>query len=141
MDITELYIKMCEKAVEVQGAWLKKPGDFYVIKRKDGTFIPRIRINPCLGGIREESPWLNWKRKVIWLPRQDQWQEMVGEHWKRNGSYGEPLIKGLYDFAMSFGYKPFKEKELPIKSWEQLWQAFVMKNNYQKSWNGEDWKR
>ena len=64
---------------------------------------------------------------------------MVDGWWKEKGNYGEPLIKGLYDFAMSFNPKPFRENELLIKSWEQLWLAFVMKEKFNKIWDGEKW--
>jgi len=76
------------------------------------------------------------KYKNIWLPRQDELQEILV-----NVNHA-PLIMliALFDhFAFEQGYE---NKVPPINifsSMEQLWLAFVMKELYKKVWNGEDW--
>jgi hypothetical protein len=79
---------------------------------------------------------------AIWLPRQDQLQEMIeyltdydfeltsnGTEWflrytaiLRN--LDRERIEGEIEYATSM---------------EQLWLAFVMKEKYQKMWNGKEW--
>ena len=153
MDTTETYIKMCEKAEEIQEgiddgslsgrfvggniiysiAPTNQPHD------RDGYYnvTDKEAVRRCEACGNEES--YIKSSKYVWLPRQDQLQEMIDSWWKRYGAYGEPLIKGFYDFAMFYNPKPFRENELPVNSWEQLWLAFVMHNKYKKEWDGEDW--
>jgi len=70
----------------------------------------------------------NWKARpdTIWLPRQDQLQEMVGQPYSRPS-------KQLRELA------EFSDEGHPSASFEQLWLAFVMKEKYGKTWKGE-WK-
>ena len=61
----------------------------------------------------------------IWLPRQDQLQEMVDiSDWRFK------LVNCASFLADNFG---------SFATMEQLWLAFVMKEKYHKIWNGEDW--
>lgn len=103
MDTSETYVKMCEKAVEIQREW--KPTydyhDYSIIDHSKQTFDPLF---------------------LIWLPRQDQLQEMVG---CTAGSW-KIILSKLMDSEYFY-------------SLEQSWLAFVMKNKYNKTWNGEDW--
>jgi len=78
---------------------------------------------------------LNDKYKEIWLPRQDQLQEMVAPK--------EDVQHLLLHFYNRVGAL-FNEKDKPwlqFKSFEQLWLAFVMKEKYNKIWNGKDWEK
>ena len=67
--------------------------------------------------------------------RQDQLQEMV-EKFKR-GKHIDLfwMMKALHDFQVIYTYG------LGITSMEQLWLAFVMKENYSKQWltDKEEW--
>jgi len=75
------------------------------------------------------------------LERQDQLQEMVGKEY--------PLsFMALVDFVLSYedpdADKPAElctdnEVLTKLTSREQLEMAFVMKEKYNKVWNGEDW--
>ena len=73
---------------------------------------------------------------VIWLPRQDQLQEMI--EWKPIFD-GPPIpmviAHGLYNFAQIRMRQYCKQ----FSTMEQLWLAFVMQEKYQKVWSGEDW--
>lgn len=117
MDTSETYIKMCEKAepdLIFQTPRLLEDTHNYWASR--GFGIPSLH--------------------PVWLPRQDQLQEMVGgfeagfidwREWKKNiypsfGGYTNPFSK------------------LGFTSFEQLWLAFVMKEKYDKVWNGERWE-
>lgn len=65
------------------------------------------------------------------LERQDQLQEMVSEHFKA----GLDLCN-LYTWYIR--NRPHDAGQ-EWNSMEQLWLAFVMKEKYNKVWNGEEW--
>ena len=101
----------------------------------------------------------NPKGENVWLPRQDQLQSIICF----KEFYANDLvmdISGLSELMIHFrgfcdpwegtGTMPQKvtviwcEKETEyikqFESMEQLWLAFVMQENFQKTWNGEEWK-
>ena len=77
--------------------------------------------------------------KAVWLPRQDQLQEMVSgslvykldkfDEW-RNSNYLEP---GLFNYARS------NQADHIFNSMEQLWLSFVMWELHQKQWGRGAW--
>jgi len=70
------------------------------------------------------------ERFEVWLPRQDQLQGMVNDNfWLQLGTFSVWI------------QTPSEEKyRIKFKSMEQLWLAFVMKEKFNKIWDGEDWK-
>ncbi len=173
MDTSKTYIKMCEKAEEIQE--LKRcprstiphrdetkvmPGDVFYCK---GSMSGDYYVGPDFseGDIfvsgevscvhmdypdahirKDESRYSYDDAPLIWLPRQDQLQEMV---------INNPF-KGLLNmhfFFADFFYDETMEEvgcgSQPIEpqkftSMEQLWLAFVMKEKYNKAWNGKEWE-
>ena len=125
MDISETYVKMCRKTVEIQKEWNPVSGDSFTYsepKHKDGIVLFESSILNISG----------WKEYgATWLPRQDQLQEMI----KEKPAYSVPIgmVTGLHHYTYS------REAKF-VNSMEQLWLAFVMKEKYGKVWNGEDWK-
>ena len=121
---------MCDKAKKIQKLWNHERGDFFVREKeyyRDTPFVIDFYkkiFNECFE--KDE--------KFIWLPRQDQLQEMVTLLFCSVG--GECF---LLDYFYTF-YKSLKEK-IKGMSMEQLWLAFVMKEKYQKTWNGKDWEK
>jgi len=68
----------------------------------------------------------------IWLPRQDQIQEMMSEHFKA----GLDLCM-LYDwYTHNRPYDVGQEWD----TWEQLLLAYYMKTKHNKIWTGEKWE-
>jgi hypothetical protein len=149
MDTSETYVKMCEKAVEIQGEWKPTPGDF--IYRKFNLFGEKIDREIWSEDELSEINIIWWKSVVdgfyactnekgesrtykhpadmvretsVWLPRQDQLQEMV--HFTNPHEMLDRFDMFRGDFEGEF-------------TMEQLWLAFVMKEKYGKTWNGEDW--
>jgi len=139
MDTSEQYIKMCEMAEEIQEEWEPKPFD-----------------NFCYRHRREDAPWwwseldrfgeFNKKRgSHIFLPRQNQLQEMVGK---------EKEIFQIWDLIREFNFwmnqsdfcvetiiinkKVIKRAKYDL-TMEQLWLAFVMSQKHGKRWDGEKW--
>jgi len=151
MDTSKEYIEMCEKAVDIQelyGKSIKKEisesyGDFicekgkiYVINEHSAvniikTWVLSTTIN--LKGLPES------KRDLvgityIWLPRQDQLQDMVFN------TFINDKTRTLYTILICL--ENFEvENKIFSENWsmEQLWLAFVMQEKYNKKWNGKDW--
>ena len=151
MDTSKEYINMCEKAVEIQElkiirkskkvtsvpCWQFAKGDFF--SSQSGIYVE--------GGLPSFDNGQYYKLSdFVWLPRQDQLQRMVYEdcvancekttHWELKQFYFELLLDAhkLYAWYQSEGYDYDH-----LDSMEQLWLAFVMKEKYNKTWNGEDW--
>lgn len=135
MDTSKEYIKMCSKAEEVQK--LRRPTtDGFIIENvwEDGDIIkyPQGRVglfNPLwfLGGILPE--------KYVWLPRQDQLQEMI-----KSREPGWGLMLSFWEFINDYKKSPIVTGgKFQIYSIEQLWIAFVMKELYQKKWVNGEW--
>ena len=111
MDDSKQYIEMCEKAEEIQALCEFNDGEFFAV---DGQFAGH------------KFEWVKQDKEIwIWLPRQDQLQEMVeGTHIEKFGRV----------------YRAVENMELyPSGSMEQLWLAFVMREKWQKIWVNNDW--
>jgi len=129
MDTSETYIKRCEKATEIQLQWslmYRKLGDYWWAEVESPTNARSINA------ILTEYPYIT---KNVWLPRQDQLQEMVPT--KIAGT--KPNLKMISEFTHFFDYWDTVGIPVILTTWEQLWLAFVMKEKYNKAWNGEDW--
>ena len=141
MDTSEGYIKMCD-CPEIQGqrpkgqGWRNwgDDGDFVFVRHDDDPLDNRFHAGPSIvwNGCLPTSGYHNWREmwasvadeEVVWLPRQDQLQEMLGMglDWQvRN--------------VVSFYHDVMDDN---AKSWEQLWLAFVM-HEKGKHWDGEQW--
>ena len=123
MDTSETYIKMCKKAVEIHKARILCVGDYYAYRNDFGYLVvgtdslPATAHKIFIGG-------------CIWLPRQDQLQEMSLE-----------IVNDIKQIPISLIGKVCQYDSIPMwmNSWEQFWLAFVMKKRYSKIWNGDDW--
>jgi len=147
MDTSETYIKMCEKAREIQAVWhkqgkfisqqeardggCKEAVDYYIglhlENGYDGSFYWDGGCVSCVDYEYESY----YKETDVWLPRQDELQDMViGEY------YGlVSMMEQFYHWAIG----ELERSGFPKTSIEQLWLAFVMKENYNKVWDGENW--
>ena len=115
-----IYIKMCEKAVEIQE------------QRNVLAFVPNGSDTICWCGADTYS---DGKNGAIWLPRQDQLQEMF------NFPYGtaKDWLWTLLDVIHKFGFNSKFKEWIPC-SMEQLWLAFIMKEKYNKVWTNNEWR-
>jgi len=109
---------MCEKAVEIRANWVWESGDFvydFTLEAiGDHTNMPK-------------------SKSTIWLPRQDQLQEMCAGGCP--GGYMKMLVKICGWDGVTYS----SDWAIKFKSMEQLWLAFVMKEKYNKTWNGKEW--
>ncbi len=87
MDISEIYIKMCEKTKEIQHQWQPQEGDYVLIGNENYWEHIEILINGAHSGRLGFSdtinvgPWGEYNadgieyienyKDLIWLPRQD----------------------------------------------------------------------
>jgi len=120
MDVSKEYIKMCA-CPEIQGYKKLKQGDWYAY-RDFTAFVW------CTFDIQEAGHFF------IWLPRQDQLQEMVRG---KICDCTDPFCL-LIDF-----YRFVRGLPNPAPSYtdsmEQLWLAFVMHELHGKKWDGAKW--
>jgi len=145
MDTTETYIKMNREAKEIQKLWKPQEGDKFQGIRGyySGKFENRIETfsdcsDPYYGSIpdgwesiHDGEPGWSYKTQSIWLPRQDQLQEMLGEHGLQT------ICAEIYQFSTS----EYGSRFAMYGSMEQLWLAFVMKEKFGKRWTGKTWEK
>lgn len=127
MDTSKEYIWMCQQAKEIQEKYSATEGDYLIYTDKPGE----VWIFPNDLRIREGT--FDWE--LIWLPRQDQLQDMFGRY-----EYGDHIYN-MYRWTRAripHGHIT-NEYARSMKSMEQLWFAFIMGKKYNKVWNGEDW--
>lgn len=128
MDTSETYIKMCEKATELQEVWDIRFGDFHCGKGETEVLLlinrPEDRGNDYI-----------IKSFGIWLPRQDQLQEMV----QTTNEYNLAEMEMRFHEWCVSPLTVYTQTHKHLTSMEQLWLAFVMKEEYNKVWNGEGW--
>ena len=117
MDTSKEYIKMCD-CPEIQGK----------IKYDRCSFWARPLING------KYSVWCGYHSpRDIWLPRQDQIQEMI----KTNIL---DLLNKFYKYVFDdLSWMFNKDHTIKFNSMEQLWLAFYMYEKHGKIWNGEKW--
>jgi len=131
MDISETYIKMCEKAEEIQFIKRRVVGTDETYKsflRGDWVARKNGAVEIITAGTKLESS------DNIWLPRQGQLQEMYLKDMP-DGTYQKiaTLAEEFHDYHEANGYPIY------ASSMEQLWLAFCMSEKYGKIWSGTGW--
>jgi len=131
MDTSKEYIEMCEVA-EIQKLWEATNGDWFVAEYtiwNIGQSVLSESKDPLATMVQKRQIGMTISDPMIWLPRQDQLQKMVNEN---------NLTALLQDFISWLS----KQCNLPMHntSMEQLWLAFVMKEKYNKTWDGKEWE-
>lgn len=139
MDTSAQYIEMCSKATEIQGRqWLI--GDIAVDLWSDGS-----PTRPCVVvALADEDGFILARSsddrakleilavKAIWLPRQDDLQEMVAD-WGWRGPLAQMIM--LDRWLTETEENPNVSRD----SWEQVWLQFVLAKKYGKTWDGREW--
>lgn len=162
MDLSESYISMCNKAKEIQDKWDVQDGDYFQYFDEGGkSFTDITVVHPhggCFGteyrkesgygdNVYGESFWgfdggYEWddelvclKKDAVFLPRQDQLQEMSGVSWIvfdalciKEGR----KIAGERGCLVGDNISPYCTKEVTGV-------CVVMAEKYNKTWNGKDW--
>ncbi len=126
MDQSSDYIKMCESSKVLQKQWKPDFGDFFV-SMSLGLTSP---CQPIVSDLEKKKTYLK-TIKAVWLPRQDQLQEMVIE------KYATP-----WDLAIAFSNVLMGDNASyfdNFDSMEKLWLAFVMLEKRKKKWKDGEW--
>ena len=126
MDTSKEYVEMCEKAEEIQKRDFEN-GDIIFYKNKWGMYFKEKFYEEM---VFNDNTLIKYELNPIWLPRQDQLQEIIGNIGMNR------LMSKAYKM---FGSLEVSNPKLKEVSMEQLWLAFVMKEKYKKTWNGKDW--
>jgi hypothetical protein len=126
MDKSSNYIKICESAKVIQKQWKPEFGDFFVSMSLGLT-------SPCQSVTSDLEKKVSYLKtiKAVWLPRQDQLQEMVIE------KYATP-----WDLAIAFSNVLMGDNASYFEqfdSMEKLWLAFIMLEKYKKKWKDGEW--
>ena len=140
MDTSKEYIKMCEKAKEIQNLWKPRTGDVFAhihpekLRIVERNPIYEAGVGHTLAEKGDIIPlainFTNRQSNYIWLPRQDQLQEIVS-------SNVDKLLDAFSIWEEGTGF--IRERD-NFTSMEQLWLAFIMEEKYKKIWNGKSWK-
>jgi len=126
MDKSPHYIKMCESAKVIQKQWKPDFGDFFVSMSLGLTSA----CQSITSDLEKKASYLK-TIKAVWLPRQDQLQEMVIE------KYATPR-----DLAIAFSNVLMDDKTSyfdDFDSMEKLWLVFIMREKYKKKWREGAW--
>lgn len=159
MDTSDKYIKMCQAVEEIQELWEFEEGSFYQTRfdESDGEIFNGKTVITALCDscnvidsygsttVSEYSP----KGRYVWLPRQDQLQEIMADYIAKEQEMVKTrtdLMQAFLDFTHWLGTQYYKREYVCLptnvfSSGEQLWLAFVMKEIYNKVWDGEEWIR
>ena len=126
MDTSSNYIKMCENAKVIQKQWKPAFGDFFV-SMSSGL------ISPCQTIVSDLETKEDYLRsiKAVWLPRQDQLQEIL------IGQYATP-----WDLAIAFSNVLMGDNASyfdTFDSMEKLWLAFILLEKHKKTWKDGEW--
>lgn len=137
MDTSQDYIDMCEKAEEIQEIKPEISTSMFSVKHIYGNIHSCSHKKDCsYFYLMEHFDNEDKLEKVteIWLPRQDQLQEMLIN--RSDGGFEWVEDNWIIDYFYEF----YKTQWKKLYSMEQLWLAFVMKEKYGKFWDGNNWK-
>jgi len=130
MDISEKYIRMCSLAKEIQRKWVFQSGDFV--------------YNPSLEEVEVLLYPGNNSINYVWLPRQDQLQEVCIAFFMQNLriSKFEAFLRFLEWYSRRLRYTfehGLKNGNDFIDSGEELLLNRAMIMMHWKKWDGENW--
>lgn len=117
-DTSKAYIKMCD-IPEIQN----QRDDFEEGFKNDNSMYS--------GKVSEGG-------HLVWLPRQDQIQDMMGMVEVDSGVWVIKLVSYMQNHQKFYRSGRVK-KSYSTASMEQLWLAFYMHEKHKKVWNGKEW--
>jgi len=135
MDSSKTYIEMCREAKEIQENWKPKPSDLFW-----DTFAGDIEKGKkfTVGDEDEYDYPFEKEESYIFLPRQDQLQEMLRGY----ANPFEVMSNGILDIPQEpydGGFLDVDSKEYQyyrlFDTYEKLWLVFIMKQRFNKFWN------
>lgn len=134
MDTSAEYIKMCEGALEVQNLMPLLPrGARPYCVATNGDLVQVL-----IAGEQYVAATLNGS---VWLPRQDQLQEMLCEPVQALMRFSVWINKDQRTDSGKDAGDPtwYEEYKAQMKTPEQLWLAFLMSAKFDKIWKAPHW--
>jgi len=117
------YVNMCETAIEVQNLWKPIIGDKFVKKEEPRDYKVFTAINTStMNDIVKEG--------LIWLPYQEELQNILRKHYQSNILMTEEFLNFLYEV---------ENLEIETMSINQLYLLFTMKIITGKTWKDGKW--
>jgi hypothetical protein len=119
---------MCQKAKAIQENWQPTDWDYmYIFEFDMVDVIVGTETDEGLYSY-EASHVVAKKDEFVWLPRQDQLQDILTPGEQLNIWW---LIMAIDGKMKSAGYESI--------SWEMIWLAYVMEAKYKCDWQGDKW--
>ena len=118
--ITKNFIKQCEQAEEIQNEWTQRDWDIFAYRYSKGLGMVWEVI-----GVKNRSLYI--KENCIWLPTQEQLQEMIG---KQSVKLDGEISRMANMFFISNNNQML---------WNEFWLMYVMHEKWNKIWTGEKW--
>ncbi len=140
MDTSEQYIKMCD-CPEIQEQWKVEEGDWvafcgdvkaiadyeiWALEKRELSDIECWNEVVVLMGGHFVDHFMEARECFVFLPRQDQIQEMMGFH-----DFNFNQIEELRTF--------YEVTDIAWQTWEQLWFATYMHKCHKNNWDGKEW--
>ncbi len=136
MDI-KTYIKMCD-CPEIQNDWGLNAGDWFVWRDRRYSRESAYLLTNCecdhpecdcqiYGTVTGDN--------AIWLPHQDQLQEMMRKDWGGTEVIIQQVMYAFYHWLKCIDVSYHNT----FDSMEQLWLVFVMEERHGKVWTGQEW--
>ena len=145
MEFTEKEIEMFGKAKELQADWRPQRGDwFYKVGWiSEGMWLICVITGGTLWCAGEGMKIWEFKNRLvefrvpenyIWIPSIERLQEMVWDSWDDIAKMH--LLCCFKDYAQSL-----YDKDGKFASMKQLWLRLVMRERYQRRWDGKSWRK
>lgn len=139
MDKSLEYIRMCDKAVELQKRWIPSKGDWYALPSNKIKIClqdegPRQLTKTCLE-ISPENDKVVSITKRTWLPRQDQLIEL--SQCPRLRFAKNTLI--FLEWADKTGPDDITPNKKRFDTLEKARLSYLMEFKFKKIWYNENW--
>ena len=162
MDISKEYINQCD-CPEIQEQWKPSEGDnfsfinepkiikdyeIWALEKRELSDIEEWNEIIKTMGTHFVDHFIEARDCFVWLPRQEQIQEMIREYYAQEMGSKRPHDKWFPEGDIGLGYV-FRKFTVfttanPLtlesaKSFEQLWLTFYIYEKHGKIWDGEKW--
>jgi len=149
--ITELFIKQCEMAEEIQKLCEYKMGDwFYATIYRRGVHKGFMVISVDYGdnypgGIlpdKHKKDNFVTKGGGWWLPTQEQLFEIAHRAYNKNAHYKSKEYEIIADFVewmLNSDINKYKDFNLDFNDTKSCLLIYIMEEFYNKTWAGKDW--
>lgn len=153
----KLYIKMCKTAEEIQNIW-KSLSKGKLIKKhllfNNGFKGSFFLVNNEIDIVDDKHEYMSLDGHTeVWLPRQDELQEIIIKHADENTiTWGDNVFNLISSYPISLLklVDNFAQKDNKIRYYflsinrsarlEIIWLSYLMKLLYNKTFNGKKWE-